>query len=112
MAASGSTCPARTAPTNLDAGGRAALDDDDCRRGAVGVRDAQPVALLPAPGGELADEVGVRAAHRDAGAGRHVAQRQLDEDVGAAVDPERAEVDGRRRVQRSRPSVGIEPSGP
>ena len=94
------------------AGRRAAFDDDDLCHRAAGVGHPQAVALQTAPRGELADEVRVRATDLDALTGRHVAEGQLDEDVGAAVDTERADVDGRRRVQRSRPSVGIEPSGP
>jgi hypothetical protein len=68
--------------------------------------------LDAAPGGELAEEIRVGAANLDAGAGANVAERVLHQDVGSAVEAERADVDGRRPGQRSRPALGIDPSVP
>ena len=74
--AAGSTSPARSAPTSRDpAVGPRSTTTPAADRAASA--EPQPMALLPAPRGELADEVGVRPPHRDAGARRHVARASL-----------------------------------
>ena len=54
----------------------------------------------------------VDPAHRDGGADRFGAQRQLDEHVAAVVEAERPDVDRRRGAQAAVPASRIEPSRP
>ena len=101
-----------TAPTSRDSAAAPRSTTRSRRRRRASV-EAQPVALQPAPGGELADEIGVRAAHRDGGAGRHArARASLTRTWAPPSNPSAPSVDGgRAAVTRSRPAGGIDAVG-